>query len=91
MQAFGHGVDGTQQRDTALVPNSTANECPIDFENVEWIILQITQRRISCTEVVDTESNPEILDLLEGLRNPLYIIEKDTFGDLDFQKLGRQI
>ena len=55
-----------------------------------WQALEVAERGIAGTEVIDGQLDPQFAQLVQGVQHALDVVEQLAFGQLQFQQVGRQ-
>src|SRR5687767_11814416 len=67
------------------------NKRAVDLQVVQWETVEITERRVACAEVVDTQLDAKRTQLLEHQRRSLSILHYHALRDLEFQAVRIQL
>ena len=65
-------------------------EALVDLDHVDREAPQVAERRVARTKVVDRDPDPQAFELAEAANRLLGLMGHHTFGDLQYQQLGRQ-
>src|ERR1700679_2224141 len=79
--------DGLDDRDVVRIFGYVSHERTVDFHAIDREALQIGERRMSRSEIVDRQGDPVILDLLEQLQRLARTRHDDALGNFKFQQL----
>ncbi len=97
LHALGHGLeserlaehhDGARKLRSLARLGQAAHEGAVDLEDIDRETVQVRQRRVAGTEVVDREPNAQRLQLAELDQVRLGVVHHRAFGQLDQQALG---
>src|SRR5712671_5376925 len=77
---------GADNRRIVRVGFQLMHEIPVDLQPVEREFLQIAQAGIAGAEIVEDDSNPEILDPAENLEGLLVVHDQDVFRHLELEQ-----
>src|SRR5207248_319504 len=95
--AFGDGVepealaeldDGARDSRRLGAGGDTVDELLVDLEDVEREVSEVAQRRVAGTEVIDGESDTELLELREACGAQGEVFDHDLLGQFDHELGG---
>ena len=66
------------------------HEAGVDLQEADGELLQIGQRRVTGTEVVDADRDAEVDDLAEVGRGNGAVFDQHAFGELESQRTGAE-
>ena len=77
-RAGNHGAGARQQ----------ADKTAIDFQVVNWKILQIGQRRVPGSEIVDRQAHAQQAYFVHELHRGVEVIHQHALGQLELEAIG---
>ena len=97
--SFGDGleVQGLREVDDAAddigdlrTRMDAADEAAVDLEDVDWHRLQVSQRRVSGTEIIDGHAHAQLPQSVQNLSHVPGVLDERCLGDLDDEGTGRK-
>ena len=89
-QTARHCDDGRGELDTVRIARDVMNEAAIDLQLGDREALEVGERRIAGTEVVDRQVHAQPSQTFKEGRRPLTLFHQPGFRDLQFQTLRRE-
>jgi len=77
---------GAQSMTCAGTASQIVNEVLIDFHRVDRELLQIGQRGVAGSKIIDGKANAHLLEPRHDAEGHFGIVHGDGFGDLDIQR-----
>ena len=90
-QAVRHADHRDGESGVRRVGGDVAHERAVDLQGVDREPLQIADRRIAGSEIVDGEMDAHFAQRLEGADRSRGIVDEDALGDLELQLLRRKL
>ena len=87
VQAPGHRNDRNDESGVVLVYLHIADKTLVDFQLIEWKAIQVVQRGITGTEIIDRKGYTELFEFMERINGGIRIIHDHAFGEFQLQQL----
>ena len=88
--ALGNTDHSTHDVERAGVLGEVLDEAPVDLDPVEGEILQIAERRVTRTEVIQGNADAEIAQPIQDAERGIGILQEARLGNLELQPVWRQ-
>lgn len=88
-QFLGHADDGRQ--DGATLPGERMQECHIEFQRMEMVILEDIQRGIAAAEIVEPDVKPGFLEPVQASMDGVILEDQGVFGGFRIEKVPGQL
>ncbi len=94
LDALGHRVEAEgpcqidhrrRERHRTVAPSQGGDEGPIDLDDVNGEAMQVAERRVAGSEVVNRDLDAKALQLLEHESAELDVVHEHAFGQLECQ------
>ena len=82
-EAVGEGDDRVHDEAAVGVAVEVGDEHPVDLHDVDREPLEIAERRVAGSEVVEREHHAELLELVERDERPFAVSEEHALGHLE--------
>ena len=88
-EALGQADDGGDQcRTSRIHPDQRVDKRLVDLEDVHREALEVAQRGVTGSEIVNRDADPHVPELRQCQRCPVGVLHEDALGDLEDQLMG---
>src|SRR5690606_737629 len=91
VHAVRHGDDGAHYGRVPGMLIQLVDEGAVDLQAVDGEVLEIGQRRVTGTEIVNGQLDPLFFQGGEVVRNSAALFQQHALGQLQLQQMGGQI